>query len=140
MRRNIFPQIVLVDESVDDSFDMSTAAFLDLPGPTYTEGPLNYKKAVFEGAMIFLSDIAAGATELTIRVTMDPAGDTAVLPEITADIVLGITTATNGSVVITGDQFASLWPWNNTNLFLVCKTNTGTCTVDTVIVSWRGEQ
>jgi len=57
-------------------------------------------RRLIHGALIIHVDtIAAGATKLTMRITSDTGGDNCIVPDSTADISVGITTATDGSCV-----------------------------------------
>jgi hypothetical protein len=57
----------------------------------------------FESLLITVSGIAGGATTLTMRVCADAGGDVPVIPDTTATISTGITTATAGSVAFKMD-------------------------------------
>ena len=86
------------------------------------------------GLFVFLSSIA-GASSLSSVLTEDAAGDRPIMPETAAGVQVGMTTATKGSIVISIDiqVYDSEEP-----LYLWCKTDAGTCTVDDVLITYRG--
>lgn len=134
----IFSSLKQPEVEIDSTYDTSTAIEIGVPGMLHGTPPFVYKKAVFEGITIYVSEIVTAAS-LTVRICFDPDGDSAVLPETTANIVTGISAATAGSVCISGSRFASLYPYPFGTLYVFIKTNAGTCTVNTVTASFRGE-
>lgn len=84
--------------------------------------------------VVQVSNISS-ATTLTVRVCRDAAGDEMVVPDVTATISTGITTATDGSIAVSVDA-----PYvNHTNaddLYVFFKTDAGTVTVDSTNFSW----
>jgi hypothetical protein len=66
----------------------------------------------------------SGAASLTVRLTQDAAGDEIILPDTTATISPGITTATKGGIVV--DIDAPLWTTSESTLYLHAKTDAGT--------------
>lgn len=83
---------------------------------------------------VFVDTIAGGATQLTVRLTRDLAGDVPVIPDTTATITTGVTTATSGSCVYKIDVD---YVHANDNLFCWIKTNAGTCTVFRLELTWE---
>lgn len=69
----------------------------------------------------------SGAAALTVRLTQDAEGDEIILPDTTATISVGITTATEGGIGI--DIDAPIWTTEGTTLYLHAKTNAGTVTL-----------
>lgn len=75
---------------------------------------------------IHVHAIAAGATTLTLRVSPDSTGDESIIPDTTATIATGYTTANRGSVVYKVDVDAFL---ASSTLYWTVKTNAGTATL-----------
>jgi hypothetical protein len=84
---------------------------------------------------IHVNTIAAGATTITARLSLDAAGDQPFIGDSTATISTGVTTATQGAVTFKID--VNLAKSGNDNLFCHFRTNAGTCTVDSVILTWE---
>lgn len=78
--------------------------------------------------------IAAGATQLTVRLTRDLAGDQPWLGDTTATISTGITTATVGSILIKIDVD---YRHSDQNVYLHAKTNAGTCNIKAIELTWE---
>lgn len=83
---------------------------------------------------VFVNTIAGGATQLTVRLTRDLNGDIPVIPDTTATITTGVTTATTGACVYKIDVD---YVHGNDNLFCWIKTNAGTCTVYRLELTWE---
>ena len=84
---------------------------------------------------IHVNTIAAGATTVTARLSLDAAGDQPWIGDSTATISNGITTAASGAVTYKIDvDFV-----RSTNDFLYChfKTNAATCIVDAITLTWE---
>lgn len=91
-----------------------------------------------------LSNIAGGATKVQIKFTLDADGDYPVSPEsVEQDIVVGGTTATDGSVTFTGGFIIQgtgstgcpLDSRGDVQLYLWAKTDAGTATVDHILIT-----
>ena len=78
------------------------------------------------GVYIHVHAIAASATTLTLRISPDAAGDECIVPDTTATIAVGVTTATRGGVVYKVDLDAFL---DTDTVYWTVKTNVGSCTV-----------
>lgn len=79
--------------------------------------------------------IAAGATQLTVRLTRDLAGNQAWIGDTTATISTGITTATEGCVTIKIDvDYKHL---ADATVYLHAKTNAGTCNIKAIELTWE---
>lgn len=78
------------------------------------------------GVYIHVHTIAAGATSLILRISPDATGDESIVPDSTATIAVGYTTATRGGVVYKVDLDAFL---DTDTVYWTVKTNAGTCTV-----------
>lgn len=90
--------------------------------------------AVLGALYVHVNTIAAGATALTLRLSLDAAGDQPWIGDTTATISTGVTTATQGAVTIKMDV-PFIKPANDI-LYCHWKTNAGTCTVDTIHLTW----
>lgn len=78
----------------------------------------------------------SGATQLTARLVADADGDEIFLPDTPASLSTGITTTTEGWIVIRievvyKDQL------NSDNLYLMLKTDAGTVTLEESRISWE---
>jgi len=90
--------------------------------------------AVLGALYVHVNTIAGGATTLTLRLSLDTAGDQPWIGDTTATISTGVTTAAQGAVTIKMDV-PFIKPANDT-LFCHWRTNAGTCTVDAVQLTW----
>lgn len=100
---------------------------------------LNRSAPAFAGHLgaiyVYVNTIAGGATKLTVRLTSDAGGDECVVPDTEATLAAGVTTATDGTVVIKVDI-----PYTNAGhdaVYPFFKTDAGTCNMVTTIVTWR---
>jgi hypothetical protein len=84
---------------------------------------------------IHVNTIAAGATTITARLSLDAAGDQPFVGDSTATISTGVTTAAQGAVTFKID--VNLVKSGNDNLWCHFKTNAATCTVDTIVLTWE---
>lgn len=91
-------------------------------------------RARLSAIYVQVDTIAAGATTLTIRATSDAAGQLIIVPDTTATISTGITTATAGGVVLKIDVD---YKASDSNFYVHFKTNAGTCNVKVVEVAWE---
>ena len=90
--------------------------------------------AILGALYVHVNTIAAGATTLTLRLSLDAAGDQPWIGDTTATISTGVTTAAQGAVTIKMDV-PFIKPANDT-LFCHWRTNAGTCTVDAIHLTW----
>lgn len=86
------------------------------------------------GIYLEVTNIAAGATQLIMRVCRDSDADFCVVPEATATIVTGLTTATSGSVVFKVETDALL---DTKDLFLTVRTNVGTAVLSKAVITYE---
>lgn len=94
-----------------------------------------YRTARLSALFIKVDTIAAGATQITMRITRDAAGDDTIIPDTTATLSTGITTATEGAVTYKIDiDYKHL---ADDNLWVHMKTNLGTCNVKRVELFWE---
>lgn len=78
--------------------------------------------------------IAAGATQITFRLTRDLAGNDTVVGDTTATLSTGITTATEGAVSAKIDID---YKHTSPNLYIHMRTNAGTCNVKQIELFWE---
>jgi TRAP-type mannitol/chloroaromatic compound transport system substrate-binding protein len=90
--------------------------------------------AILGALYVHVNTIAAGATTLTLRLSLDFAGDQPWIGDTTATISTGVTTAASGAVTIKIDV-PFIKPANDI-LFCHWKTDIGTCTVDAIHLTW----
>jgi len=83
---------------------------------------------------VFVNTIAGGATSLTVRLTRDTDGDIPVIPDTTATISTGVTTATSGSCVYKIDVD---YLHSDDDIYCWIKTDAGTCTVYRLELTWE---
>jgi hypothetical protein len=92
--------------------------------------------STIDGLYVRVTSIAGGATELTVRLSCDAAGDYTFLPDTTATISTGLTTATTGTVAfkfgVPLKQFFA-----NGDVYLFVKTNAGTVTLANSCIVWE---
>ena len=91
-------------------------------------------RARLSALYIHVDTIAAGATELTVRLTRDATGDRPVIGDTTATISTGVTTATSGNVTYKIDVD---YAHSDDSLYLFWKTNAGTCQVRLIELTWE---
>ena len=81
------------------------------------------------------SSLAGGAAAVTVRMTSDTAGDVMLLPDTTATITTGVTTATDGSAAYSVDLDAGLD--SGDTVYMMHKVNAGTATIDKIEIVWE---
>ena len=91
-------------------------------------------RARLSAIYIQVDTIAVGCTQLIVRATSDAAGDIIIVPDTTATLSTGITTATQGGVVLKIDVD---YKASNSNFYVHFKTNASTCNVKVVEVTWE---
>jgi hypothetical protein len=91
---------------------------------------------IVEGIHIRLTNLAGGAAKVTIRVCLDPNLDISIVPDTTADLAIGVTTATDGcaafSVGIPIFQVLT-----GTTLYLAAHVDAGTAAFSASCITWR---
>lgn len=90
------------------------------------------RRLVHSAVFVFVDTIAAGAANITFRVTSDASGDVTIIPDTSAAIVVGITTATVGSVVYKVDIAI---PVEDSTVYVWLKTDAGTCKAREITLS-----
>ena len=91
-------------------------------------------KGWLHGLVVNVSSIASSPTKLTFRIGTNPDGDSdMVVTDFEGELFTGITTATEGAVSY---RINLLTGFTGSTLYIFWKTDTGTCTVDNVKLSW----
>lgn len=113
---------------------------------TNSPGSSALPDAVFlESVELEISSIASSADDITLYLARDSAGDVPItsfhLPGASQKISTGLATATDGAVVFTINKDfhydESVSATTKGTLFVVAKTDTGTCTAN-IRLNWRG--
>ena len=90
--------------------------------------------AILGALYVHVNTIAVGATSLTLRLSLDAAGDEPWIGDTIATISTGVTTVTSGAVTIKID--VPFVKSANDTLFCHWKTDAGACTVDAIHLTW----
>ncbi len=102
-----------------------------------TEFPVDTRfQGVIDTVIVRVANIV-GATQLIVRVCFDANGDFTFLPDTTATIATGITTATSGCIAIKYDAPVRNIVTNQDSVFVFVKTNAGTCDLAQSCVTWK---
>ncbi len=133
----IYGTTVVSNESLGTNFNTSEVHLhnLNAGSPTRVSG----QKFVGRLGTLFihLTSISS-ATKLTVRVSRDSDGDEMIVPDVTATIATGVTTAADGSVAIDIDvPYAE--PNNTDSMYVITKTDAGTVTLSESTFSWSDE-
>lgn len=99
-----------------------------------TKTPKSSVRCRLSAIYIQVDTIAVGCTSLTVRATSDAAGQLIIVPDTTATISTGITTATAGGVVLKIDVD---YKGAESDFFVHFKTNAATCNVKVLEVAWE---
>ena len=102
----------------------------DAPGVLGNAGGRARLSALF----LKVDTIAAGATQITFRLTRDLAGNDTVIGDTTATLSTGITTATEGAITAKIDID---YVHTSADLYVHMRTNAGTCNVKRVELFWE---
>ena len=95
------------------------------------ESPLS--SSILYGVTVRINTIAGGAASVTISISSDAAGDVILVPATVCTIGTGVTTATKGAVALRCEFPVQL---SARTLYVSAKTDAGTATADTIIVSY----
>ena len=93
-------------------------------------------QGVIDSVIVRVTNIV-GATQLIVRVCFDSNGDFTFLPDTTATIATGITTATSGCIAIKYDAPVRNIVTGTDKVYLFVKTNTGTVTLAQSCITWE---
>lgn len=92
-------------------------------------------KGKLQSLIVQVSSIASSAAKINFKIATDTTGDAIVIPDTSADIDTGITTAAKGATAARIDLDMGLLSGDTVYVFF--KTDTGTCTIDQVFLSWE---
>ena len=90
--------------------------------------------AILSAVYVKVKSIAGGAAKLSIQISTDALGDNIIVPSTEATMGTGVTTATVGAAVY---DLSISFVSSSDSLYVFCKTDAGTVTVDSVDISWR---
>ena len=86
-----------------------------------------------EGITVHVTSISSSPT-LTVRVCLDAAGDLSIVPDVTATIAPGVTTAASGSIAVSVGL--PYFQTSGGNLYVFFKVDAGTVTVSESNITW----
>ena len=118
---------------IGSSFDLAKRIDIDMemfPPSQHFEGYMSL-------IVLQLSNINA-ATEITMRLCRDQAGDQMLITDTVSDIFTGITTATNGSAIFALNSFVKVDRAGD--LYAFVKLDTGSCDLDFVEITYQGDR
>jgi hypothetical protein len=118
---------------IGSSFDLAKRIDIDMemfPPSQYFEGYLSL-------IVLQVSNINA-ASEITMRLCRDQAGDQMLITDTVSDIYTGITTATNGSAIFALNSFVKVDRAGD--LYAFVKLDTGSCDLDFVEITYQGDR
>ena len=119
---------------IGNSFATAKKATLNLTDPSLPIRSNVYCK--IQGHWIYVSSIAGGANQLTVRITDDVDGDNVII-ESQGPISQGVTVGTSGVVVFPPSEINVLYPTSGTNFYVFIKTNSGTVALDAIVMTWK---
>ena len=115
--------------SVSSSFNTARKNSFSMSVPTTGA---NFK-GWLHGLVVQVSAISSSPTKLTFRICTDAAGDKILITDTDGDLFTGISEATEGSVSYRLNLLVGI---TGQDLYVFWKTDTGTCTIDSVMLSW----
>lgn len=118
---------------IGSSFDLAKRIDIDMemfPPSQHFEGYMSL-------IVLQLSNINT-ATEITMRLCRDQAGDQMLITDTVSDIYTGITTATNGSAIFALNSFVKVDRAGD--LYAFVKLDTGSCDLDFVEITYQGDR
>jgi len=118
---------------IGSSFDLAKRIDIDMemfPPSQHFEGYMSL-------IVLQLSNINA-ATEITMRLCRDQAGDQMLITDTVSDIYTGITTTTNGSAIFALNSFVKVDRAGD--LYAFVKLDTGSCDLDFVEITYQGDR
>ena len=94
---------------------------------------------IVDSIQVVLTGLAVGATDVTIRLCEDAAGDIIIVPDTTATLATGLTTSTTGCAVFKVQTIIrqDLGAAGNGTLYLFVKLNSGTATFAGSQITWQ---
>jgi hypothetical protein len=118
---------------IGSSFDLAKRIDIDMemfPPSQHFEGYMSL-------IVLQVSNINA-ASEITMRLCRDQAGDQMLITDTVSDIFTGITTATNGSAIFALNSFVKVDRAGD--LYAFVKLDTGSCDLDFVEITYQGDR
>lgn len=118
---------------IGSSFDLAKRIDIDMemfPPSQHFEGYMSL-------IVLQLSNINT-ASEITMRLCRDQAGDQMLITDTVSDIYTGITTATNGSAIFALNSFVKVDRAGD--LYAFVKLDTGSCDLDFVEITYQGDR
>ena len=118
---------------VGSTFDVNKVIDIDMnmfPPSQHFEGYLSL-------IVLQISNINA-AEKITMRLCRDSAGDEMIITDTQSDLFTGITTATKGSAIFALNAFVKVGHAGDLHAFV--KTDTGTCDIDFVEMTYQGDR
>jgi hypothetical protein len=120
--------------AVDTNYNVARVHQHDLYAETYIAG--NQFKDRIESIIVNFTGIAGGAKEVTLRLCMDANGDYSVVPDTTAELSFGITTADLACAAVYYGAPIKNIIGNNDSLYLFVKLDAGSATLAASCVTW----
>ncbi len=118
--------------SITNAFDVNKKANLSLD--------IGYQKTwwgTIKGLWVYFNTAASNPTAISIMITQDALGDRVIVPETASTISFGLTSTSQGAAVWAVDLPLRM---STENLYVFIKTDTGTITVDEIVLSWLRDQ
>ena len=104
---------------------------------TLSGGPSTFNGLALDTLFIFVDTISS-ATAITWKLTRDLAGDEAITPEYSTDLVIGQTTATDGSCISgLGMLLPNMSEASLSTIYLWCKVDAGSCVGASARISYE---
>lgn len=118
--------------AITNTFDVAKKSNLNLD--------IGYQKTwwgTLKGLWVYFNTAASSPTAISIMITQDALGDRVIVPETASAISFGLTSAAQGAAVWAVDLPLKM---STENLYVFIKTDTGTITVNEVVLSWLRDQ
>ena len=95
---------VVGSQAVGTSFALACVHVHDLNAelPTFQKNKRNWF-GILSGIQVYLTSLGGGASTVTVRLCEDAAGDVIIVPDTTATLATGLTTATTGNAMFRVD-------------------------------------
>jgi len=120
--------------AVDTNYNVARVHEHNMYAETYIAG--NQFMDRIESIIVNFTGIAGGATKVTLRLCMDANGDYSVVPDTTADLSFGITTADLACATVYYGAPIKNIIGNNDKLYLFVKLDGGSATLAASCVTW----
>lgn len=120
--------------AVDTNYNVARVHQHNMYAETAIAG--NQFKDRIESILVNFTGVGGGAAKVTIRLCMDPNGDYSVVPDTTANLSFGVTTANSACAAFYYGAPIKNIIGNNDQLFLFVKLDAGTATLAASCVTW----